>query len=387
MIYTRQNLIDAAIDTTMYPDIANSLNLAQIANNAVREVNSEVDLKSTKRKATAAPNLFNDIYDYACPTDMKSDRISDISPQILRGKDSDVRLTSPEEFDRKKTIDKLMVAFAENSGLRTLRIAFNIDDEELLISELDSLTGGGGTWALFGDGTNLTIDNDNFVKGTGSLNWDISAAAGLTAGVQNTGLDEFDIDDYTPAGSAFVWAYITSTTNLTNFILRIGQDSSNYFSKTITTTNEGTAFVNGWNLLRFDLQSLSETGSADETDCTYVALYMTKTAAKVSETDYRFDWLVLKRGKIHEVHYYSKYGWQSSAGTWLENSTASTDYVNAELEEFSLMIAKMKQLVAEALKNWGEADRLEKKYVGKRGEYMMRNPSDALIMITTYQEI
>src|SRR3990167_5026824 len=277
MIYTRQNLIDAAIDTTMYPDIANSLNLAQIANNAVREVNSEVDLKSTKRRATAAPNLFNDICDYACPTDMKSDRISDISPQILRGNDSDVRLTSPEEFDRKKTIDKLMVAFAENSGLRTLRIAFNIDDEELLISELDSLTGGGGTWALFGDGTNLTIDNDNFVKGTGSLNWDISAAGGVTAGVQNTGLDEFDIDDYTPAGSAFVWAYITSTTNLTNFILRIGQDSSNYFSKTITTTNEGTAFVNGWNLLRFDLQSLSETGSASETDCTYVALYMTKS--------------------------------------------------------------------------------------------------------------
>jgi hypothetical protein len=208
-----------------------------------------------------------------------------------------------------------------------------------------------GDWVVFGDGTNLTRDTENYVKGNASLNWDISAAGGTTAGIQNSLLDDFDISDYAGNGSAFVWAYITSATNLTNFILRIGNDSSNYYAITITATNEGTAFEAGWNLLRFDMVNKAETGAVDKTTCDYVALYMTKAAGKISETDYRFDNLVLKIGDHFNVVYYSKYGWQSNAGVWLENSTADTDLVNCDTDEYGLIIAKYAELCEQHLKN------------------------------------
>lgn len=380
------------VDGMVHGKIANLTDKRKTLNRAVRFVVGDVDLRSTKRRSTVSPNLFNDIYDYSCPTDLKGTALIDISPQVSRTKDSDLRLTTEEEFDRLKTIDLMMVAFSDRDFTRKLRVSMDIDDDELVISELDSLTSGGGTWAAFGDGTNLTADLDNFVKGSGSINWDISAVGGTTAGIYNEGLDASDISDYLAAGSGFVWHYITSATNITNFILRLGSSASAYHAKTVTTVNEGTAFVAGWNLLRFDLQSLSDTSSPDDESITYVALYMTKAAGKVSETDYRFDWLVLKRGKIHNVLYYSKYGWQTTGGTWIENSTATTDVLNVDTEEFELMTIKAAEFASQELTDYDDVKYFAGQYsnpagTGKRDQYVLKWPSEAKVMITTYYDI
>jgi len=382
--YDYTEIRDAAIDSTLYSDISSYVTLRTIINDAVRFVFGDVDLRTAKRKAAASPNLFNDVYDYTCPTDLKGISLIDVVPQINRSKDSDIELTTPEQFDRRKTLDRMMVAFSEDSFTRKLRISMDIDDDQLLVSELDSLTSGGGTWVLFGDGTNLTQDLDNFVKGGGSINWDISAAGGTTAGIQNTDLDDFDLTDYLSAGSIFVWVYITDKTDVTNFIIRIGSSTSNYYTRTITTTNEGTAFVDGWNLLRFDLASITETGTVDDDACNYVALYMTKDAGKISETDYRFDWLVVKRGKIYEIHYYTKYGWQTSAGVYIENSTADTDLVNADIDELELIKLKVREFLAEASKDYKEADYHRGKYIQKKGEYVIKYPSESKLLTTDY---
>jgi len=390
-VYTYQNLYDD-VNGMVHQKIANLVTPLRTLNRAVRFVVGDIDLRSTKRRVAAAPNLFNDVYDYTCPTDMKGTALIDIAPQVSRSEDSDVRLTSEEEFDRLKTIDLMMVAFSDRDFTRKLRISMDIDDDELLISELDSLTSGGGTWEAFGDGTNLTADLDNFVKGNGSINWDISAAGGTTAGIKNADLESSDISDFLSAGSAFVWAYITSTTNLTNYILRLGSSETVYHSKTVTTTHEGTAFVAGWNLLRFDLQSLTDTGTPDDEDITYAALYMTKAAGKVSETDYRFDWLILKRGKIHNVLYYSKYGWQSIAGTWIENSTALTDLLNVDTEEYELIAIKAAEYAAQELSDWNDVKYFQNEYsnpqgTGKKDQYILKWPSEAKVLITTYYNI
>ena len=382
-VYTQQNLIDN-LDGMVHGKSSSLKDRQNTLNRAVRFVIGDVDMRSTKRKATASPNLFNDIYDYACPTDLKGTALIDIVPQVNRAKDSEITLTTPEQFDRCKTLDRMMVAFSENSFVRKLRISMDIDDDELLISELDSLTSGGGTWVLLGDGENLTADRDNFVKGSGSINWDISAAGGVTAGIQNTGLDDFDLTDYLSAGSIFVWVYITSTTGLTNFIIRIGSSTGNYYTRTITATNEGTAFVNGWNLLRFDLPSMTEVGTVDDGACNYVALYMTKDAGKVSETDYRFDWLVIKRGKIHEVVYYTKYGWQTSGGTYIENSTATTDLLNVDTEEFELISIKAAEFASQELKDYDDWKIHKSDYKEKKQDYIIKNPSESKLLITDY---
>jgi len=200
-------------------------------------------------------------------------------------------------------------------------------------------------------------------------------------------LDVFDITDYLTEGSIFCWVYITSTTNLTNFIIRIGSGASAYYSITITTNNEGNSFVAGWNLLRFDLVNKSETGSVDDDGCNYVALYMTKDAAKVSETDYRFDWLVMKKGDHYNVIYYSKYGWQTSGGTWQENATEDTDVLNAETSEYDLICEKVAELAEQKLKNYKEADRHRKIYEQKKFNYIFNYPSERMILEQSYFDL
>lgn len=377
-------------------------NFNTIANTAVQEVISDADLKSTIRRSALSPNLFDDVFQYTCPADVKDDKITDLKPQIQRGRFDYWRLTSPVEFDRYKEnqrndqwgdpvnvsagkdwMGENLIAIDTRDFVRKLLVSRPIEDHEVVIDALDSV----GTWLVFGDGTNLTADTDDFVKGSGSLNWDISATGGTTAGIYNASLTTFDVSDFKSTGSVFVWAYITSVTNLTNYILRVGSSSSAYYSITITTNSEGNSLEAGWNLLRFDFTNKSTTGTPDDDACVYVALYMTKAAGKVSETDYRFDNLVMKRGDHYNLYFYSKYGWQTSAAVYLENATADTDLLNADTTEYRLFVLKACQLIEEHLRNWNEATAFENQYNKKLSKYIFDNPSLALCMVETYRDL
>jgi len=381
-IYSRTN-IKASV-ATMISGTVSDADQNTLLNRAVREVigDAEIDIRSTKRKTAMVPNIFDDVWDHTCPTDLKARKIIDIKPQIKREKSDEWRLTTEEEFDRLKgSCDgEKLVAISDADFVRKIKISKEVEDYSVTIDSLDAV----GTWVVYGDGTNLTVDSSNFVQGSACLNWDISAAGGTTAGIVNSSITAIDISEYLSEGSILVWAYITSTTNLTNYKIRIGSGSSAYSEITVTTTNEGVAFQTGWNLLRFDLINKSVTGSPVNTACTYVALFMTKAAGKISETDYRFDNIVLKKGVHYDLIYYSKFSWQSSTGTWLENSTADTDYLNYDTEELQLIEYKSAELMERHLKNHGEADRYYQLYTVKSKAYQLTSPSEAMLMTTTY---
>lgn len=375
--------LKAAVNGRLHNKIALLADARQTLNNGVRDCLS-VDLRSTKRKASLSPNLFNEIYQYTCPTDLKANKIISLTPQtMVRDLHQEWELTSEDEFDRRKDTDTNLLAFSDRDFTRKLLVSYNADDNGFVVSTLDALTGG-GSWALFGDGTNLTVDNDQYVKGSASINWDISAAGGTTAGIQASDIPTFDLTDYASAGSVFVWAWITSATNLTNFIIRLGSDSSNYYSMTATTTNEGLAFAAGWNLLRFDFSGKTPTGTPDDDACDYAAIYMTKTAGKISETDYRFDHIIVKSGQIFDLIYYSKYLWQNSSGTYLEDSTADTDLLNADTEEYNLIIEKCTEWAAREIRESEDAIFASQRFDKLVKEYRRNYRSERIAPQNTY---
>ena len=378
-------------------------NFLTIANDSVRDILNDVDLRGSKRNTALSPNLFSDTFQYTCPADLKENKIIDIPSQIDRGRLDYWRLVTQEEFDRYKEDHRIdlygdpirisryqnwqgdnLVAISDDDLVRKLLLSRPVDDTSVTIDSLSAV----GDWEAFGDGTNLTADSSNYVQGSASINWDINADGGTTAGIQNTSLGTFDITAYASLGYAFVWSYITSATDLTNYKLLIGQDlSSNYFTITITTNNEGVAFYAGWNLLRFDFVNKSETGTVDLDGCDSVALYMTKDAGKTSETDYRFDNLVLKIGKHYNVVYYSSYLWQSNAGVFLEDATTTTDLLNVSTVEYGLVIEKTLENMEMHLKNPKKSAIHEKKYEKKLARYSMDNPSEALTLVQTYYDL
>ena len=379
--YTRAQL-KSAINAGIQNRQGMIVDFDETINKTVRLCMKNLDFATAIRKVLLAPSLYNGIYDYPCPSDLSQQKIIDIPAQAGR-QDGEFFLISSTEFDIQHP--RSTVALGDDNGTRTLKINSSVDSKSIVISELDSATSGGGTWSAFGGVTNIVADTDNYIKGAGSLKFDIDNTSSTTAGIVNTSITSLDITDYFGGTSSiFVWAYITSTTYLTNYILRFGSDSSNYYSKTVTTQHDGTTFDNGWNLLRFDISSLTTTGTPNKAAIKYAAIYMTKTTAKLSESSYRFDYLVLKRGVIHNVEYYSGCGWQGTDGTYKENSTDDLDVLVAGADEYEIICAKGIETAAREVREYDIAKEHGGIYDAEVKTYKNQNPSKAKIMTSEY---
>lgn len=383
-VYTQSQLI-ADINTGIRGKIGMISNTTDLANNAARDVISRLNTRSTRRHSDLTPNLFPGIYQYACPSDLKDYAIIDIPAQAKR-QDGSFGLVPTEQFAvNKKEGD---IAIDDYNGVRTLLINSGATTDQSIIAELDSLTSGGGTWTAVGDATNLAADNDDYIKGNGSISFDIGTGATTTAGIVNSSLDSFSLADFFGGESAiFVWARINSITNLTSYTLRIGSSASNYYSKTITARHDGNAFQSGWNLLRFDLTNLTTTGSPVTTAIRYCSIFMNKTSGKISETEYKFDWIVAITGIIHEVAYYSKYAWTTSAGVYIENSTASSDLLAADTTEYDIFVAAgISNAARQVAMDSNTIARMDTDYEKMAQRYEKNNPNEAGTMTSTYYQ-
>lgn len=379
-VYTRTQLL-SDVNARIKGKSGILIDPASTLNQGVRQVLSEIDMVSTRRRTALTPNLFSGLFEYAAPTDLKGYSIISVQNQKWT-KTPFWSLVPYEQFLRRQ--DANTIAVSDYDFIKKVFLNSVVVDTKTTVSSLDSVTSGGGTWGAFGDATNVEADESNFVEGSGSIKFDISAAGGTTAGIVNSTLSAVDLSGYFEGDSnGIAWAYIVSTTGLTNYIIRYGSDSSNYYTKTVTTQADGTAFVVGWNLLDFNLATFTTTGTPVETAMDYSAIYMTKTAGKISEVGYRFDYLSLRRGEVNNLYYYSKYGWQSSTGTYKENSTAASDYLNCDGDEYEIILAKCSELAADEVDEDKVSQKQEKRYKELKRAYQMSNPSEALIQIST----
>jgi len=372
--YTYLEVLAQVVDLKRRVNIDNVMTVRNFINRAARMVLNDVDLRSSKRNTVLGTDLFDDIYSYPAPSDLKGNGVIDLDPQVNRSRTFRLELVSEQEFEQKKTVNTNIIALATDELVHRLLFSGDVDDTVLVGATLDSLTSE-GTWSAYNDATNVVTDADNFVKGAGSIKFDLTGSA-TTAGIQNTTITALDISDFTNNGHIFVWAYINSTTNLTNFILDIGNDlTTNYYSQTITTNNEAVSFYNGWNLLRFDFASMTENGTVDDTAVDSMRIYMTKTSGK-SDDGYRFDSIELHTGEIHDIIYYSRFAWQSSAGTFLEDSTADTDLINAETDEVDGFVWRSKMELYRELRRKDLVEDARVEYELWKRNYQRQNPSE-----------
>ncbi len=389
-VYTRTQL-KSVINRFVQNKGGMLVDIGATCNDAVRSVVNQVDLVSGRRKVPLVPNLFAGEFDYACPSDLNSYAIIDV-PQQAKREDGEFNLVSSREFaTNKKRGD---IAIDDFNGQRILKINSKVADKTIVLSTLDEITAGGGTWITRGDGDTLVADPDDFIVGNGALKMSINAGGLTTAGIQNIALNKFDFTNYVNGnGAVFIWVKITTLTGLTNYVFEIGTDISNYYSQTVTTQNDGTAFVVGWNLLRFDMVNLTKVGTPTLTNFNYASVYMTKLNTKISESDYKFDQIILKVGKNANVEYYTNYGWQTAAGAYILESTQDTDLIVAGTNEFELICKKGIHLAAQELdlSAGGRNPLLKIEDLGKQydvavKEYETDNPSEAAIMTTSYYE-
>lgn len=382
--YTRTNLKER-INAAIKGKVGILTDADATIENAVRSVVSEIDFRSSRRRADNVAGLFSDLFEYPLPADLKGYKVIGVHKLADEERQREADLVSSVEFRARRKEGS--IAIDESNGIRKLLAAYPADTPSLTISSLDTLTSGGGSWVAYGDGEDVVADDGDFVRGAGSVRFDISGAGGTTAGIYNETLDAFDYSEYEDTNnSAFVWVKITDETNITNFTLRYGDSATVYHQITATTTHFGTAFQSGWNLLRFDMANKTTAGTPDEYAGAYVALFMTKTAGKINQDGYRFDNLVFRTGVAHKVLYYSKYLWRDSITSALKDeATSDNDILVLDIDEFDLLLDKCVEYAAEEVDELTTQSSAMQRYERRKKQYQTDNPSEAAFMTYDYQ--
>lgn len=311
--------------------------LDNLINRAARQVLMDVDPNETIRLSSLTNPVFDQVFDYAAPADLKGEKVIDIRPQVNRTPRDRWSQKYSEDFDINKDYT-LQPNFNTNwnGAVKTLRIDSPQLNTGILLNNASSLTSN-GTWTATAPASNLTVDNVNFFNLPSSLKFDL-AALGSVGYLENSTMNAQDLTSHRAQSSFFLYTYLPTAANYTNLILRVGSDSSNYWTFTATTTHEGNAFTNGWNLIRFDWTATSTVvGSPVVTAIDYLRVSWTYNGT--ADVGVRLNGIYSRLGTILQIMYYSKYLFRdASTLAFKETTTADTDLINLDTDSYNLLL-------------------------------------------------
>lgn len=365
MAYTVQNLktdLEGMLHGTSIDQVTNQLALI---NRGTKDLLLEIDPMETKRKAQITNAIYDDVYNYSAPADLKGNKIIDIRPQVRRTPGDNISTTYSEQFDLYKGLKPNMVHVEYDGGTKFLRIDIPLTGGETLHT-MTSITGN-GTWAVGDDATNLTADTLDYVSGSASLNFDVDG--NTTAGyIENSTMTAVDLSDEDEKSSLFLWLYIPDSTAFTSCNLRWGNDTSNYWSRTVTAPHYG-SFANGWNLLRFDWNGATETGTVAPASIDY--LRVTVNYDGTADTDFRVDNIVSRLGTIHEIVYYSNYIFKDgTTSAQKEDAENDADTIILDPDARNLLLYKIAYLGAQQIQ--GQDSGFDVSFFGAEYEKLKR---------------
>lgn len=300
---------------------------------------NRIDLQEARRRALLPNAVYDQVYDYALPSDFKAP-IS-LNKQANNRTNRNQSRTYSNQFNNNKKDNSYAVVWEDMTQF--LRFAKYIK-KPLVIDKADSTTEN-GTWTVTGNGSNLVLDTNNYMSGIGALKCDVSSPGSVV-----------------------------------NVIMNIGNDNTNYYSKTITA-GHFEAFQTGWNLCRFDLSDAIPTGTIDMSIISYLKFTVTYNTDQVvifektlttpvdisvdnyktdgaiftyfdfstvsSLTTLRLDNITANIGTLYDVNYYSNYVFRNSAGTWIEQPTSDNDILNLSQLSYRIFDAELSKIITQ----------------------------------------
>ena len=188
-----------------------------------------------------------------------------------------------------------------------------------IITECDSLTAD-GVWVASGSASSPTLDTDTKESGSGSITFTISGTGGVMTFTRSSVIDASGFTEHMRM-RMYAWLPVAPS----NIALRVGNDSSNYFEHNITKQASGEVFDTAdTNELEFAQEEATETGTVDKENIDWFQIRFTFDGA-VSNSNFRFDKLVLAKPEIMDHEYYTKYVAIDSDGNLKETITESEE--------------------------------------------------------------
>ena len=338
MSYSIQTLLND-ISSVVHGTTINKIpNVYGHINRAARQVLQDVDPKETTRIVSLG-QVFNSTFDYALPVDVKGDRITDIRPQANRQTQDVWSQDYATTFDTQKSLGLNNAIYTQwNTGVKSIRIEAPSLTSPTTISDTGTITG----WAATSGASSLSLDSTNYVAGNGALTFNL--IAGQSSGyIENSTLNQLDLTSHVFISTLFMWVYMPIGSAITSVDLRWGSDSSNYYHYTATSTQQGTSFQNGWNLISFPWISATQVGTPIYTAIDYSRVTIAYNSAL--QTGIKVDNITSTLGYYFECQYYSKYLFRNPAtNSFQETVVDSTDaatIINLDTESYNLLFNKV----------------------------------------------
>jgi hypothetical protein len=305
-------------------------NVDGVFNRAGRQLLMDIDPQETKIITQFTTPIFNSVYDYALPADLKGNKVIDIRPQTSRKLNDRYSQDYNQDFDiYKEYAYKPSFTINTDSASKTIRINAPFLPNPITINQADDTTSN-GTWA--GTTTSIVQDTVNYAMGSASVSFNLPATA--TAYIENSTMSAIDLSPDENQSYIFYWVYLPTASNFTSVNIRFGSDSSNYWNATATTTHSGASFQNGWNLISVDWKNATKVLTPDSSAIDYVRITFAYNSTAMSGV--KINGIKSILGKLMEIEYYSKYLFRNvTTGVFQETILDNSDLINLDTETYN----------------------------------------------------
>lgn len=357
-------------------------------NRAARAVLLDVDPKETQRIVQLS-QVFNSVFDYAIPSDIKGDRIIDIRVQAGRTPSQIFTQDYAQTFDSQKSVTFGNSIYVQhNTGVKTLRIEAPTLKSPIAICNTSTIAG----WTVTSGAQNLSLDTTNNVAGGGAIVFDL-AGGSASGSIQTSTLTPIDLTTNANIDTEFYWVYLPNGAGITSLNLKWGSDyTANYYNLTVTTNQQGTAFQNGWNLIALPWTSATKVGTPIAT--AYDSVQFTVNYNGIAQTGIKFCNLTSNTGYIFEMQYYSKFLFRDPVTNAFQENiidlTDNTKIINLDTDSYNLLFNKASYYIAQALQGSDssyDCTLWDTEYNDALKHYRSLNPSEAMKKTESYYNL
>lgn len=385
MLKTVSKLEDSAAGILSGIDLGTIDNLYGALERAANVLITKAFIPEAKGKQTIT--LYSGVYDYLCDDRIYGTKIIDVKPIGTDRTVLDFVYKKPgDQFDRTKQrlSNGTMVAFDSNDGVPIIQIVSTEVKQKVVLDPMHAITG----WTLTG-GTGLAQDNSVYYQKPSSLR--LSVTAGQTALLEKT-IIKVDLSAYASIGVIFLPIFTTDSSKLTNMLVRVGSDSSNYYEVQNNLGFLNANVSNDFFLMAFSLENAIIVGSPDLTKITYIAAGYTST---LGDANIRLGGMWMSFPYPTQVIFQSSAIFKASGSTAKTSITTDNDEIILNLSaytlyEFESAIAILEQTGGGAgdstLINLNNKLNGSGNEIGLYAHYRGDNPSQELRMIGNYYE-
>lgn len=312
-------------------------NLYGVYNRAARRLLEDVDPQETK-VYYAFGKVYQGVFGYQLPTDVKGNKVVDFYPQANRTLSDNFAQVYNKDFSLYKNYwVKPNFTPKYNSAVRTIELNASELVSGIQVNAAD-LINDNGQWNAGGTAS-TPINNSVFATDgvNGSVQTNLAAGANPSTGyLYNSTMTAVDLtNNYNNNANFFFQVYLPNASAFTSLDFRIGSSSGNYYEMSgITTTSLGNTFANGWNLISVPWSSMTTVGTPVLTAINYI--YIGFTYNGTAQVQVLINQFYSRIGVLFTMEYYSKYLFRDgTSGVFQETVTADSNVVNLDTDGYN----------------------------------------------------